>query len=396
MRQRSALTPSRMMVAAWAALVSASSRKRRSSSATRLRNWSSDSCETSRPSKANRSRACARPAASIASDSRSPLWILRVLARIEVPIWPGMTTEHLMCGALIRRSVISASVNPLTANFRSRIGGMRDAWSDRGPKAVDDAGVDDVALLGVLQHRQQRAGAVIDATPADVERALPFVAAVGNHAAAAADTGVVEQQVDLVGLVTVGNLVAKALDLRPVGDIDDVRRDPQPLRQSRRLAQSLRFRQAGRRDVAHRDIAGFRHQLADQLAAHSAAAAGDYCGPPREFGHVYLPKLFRGRSRYGPSPTSPPVVKRSVGAMSGRQPPASLARELLEEIDIIGALGRPADQFIDIMGVWPDQNAPLVGLDSVEDDRRRFGGAGRRLLAEAALALGDPLPDVVV
>jgi hypothetical protein len=27
------------------------------------------------------------------------------------------TTEHLMCGALIRRSVINASVNPLTANF---------------------------------------------------------------------------------------------------------------------------------------------------------------------------------------------------------------------------------------------------------------------------------------
>src|SRR6516162_9278646 len=329
MRQRSALTPSRMMVAACAALVRASSRKRRSSSATRFRNWSSDSCETSRPSKANRSRACARPAASIASDSRSPLWILRVLARIEVPIWPGMTTEHLMCGALIRRSVISASVNPLTANFRSRIGGMRDAWSDRGPKAVDDAGVDDVALLGVLQHRQQRAGAVIDATPADVERALPFVAAVGNHAAAAADTGVVEQQVDLVGLVTVGNLVAKALDLRPVGDIDDVRGDAQALRQSRRLAQPLRFRQAGRRDVAHRDIAGFRDQQADQLAAHAAAAAGDYRGPPREFGHVYLPKLFRGRSRYGPSPASPPVVKRSVGnvrSATASQPRARAAR----------------------------------------------------------------------
>src|SRR4029077_1892127 len=94
---------------------------------------------------------------------------------------------------------------------------MRDAWPDRGPKAVDAAGIDDVALLGVLQHRQKRAGAVIDAAPADVERALPFVAAVGNHAAAAADTGVVEQQVDLVGLVTVGNLVAKPLDLRPVG-----------------------------------------------------------------------------------------------------------------------------------------------------------------------------------
>jgi hypothetical protein len=93
------------------------------------------------------------------------------------------------------------------------------------PKAVDATGVDDVALRGVLQHRQKRASAVIDAAPADVERAFPFVAAIGNHAAAAADTGVVEQQVDLVGLVTVGNLVAKPLDLRPVSDIGDVRRE---------------------------------------------------------------------------------------------------------------------------------------------------------------------------
>src|SRR5271167_878580 len=77
-------------------------------------------------------------------------------------------------------------------------------------------------------NRQKRAGAVIDAAPADVERALPFVAAIGNHAAAAADTGVVEQQVDLVDLVTVGNLIAKPLDLRPFGDIGDVRRNAQP------------------------------------------------------------------------------------------------------------------------------------------------------------------------
>src|SRR6202040_249098 len=113
----------------------------------------------------------------------------------------------------------------------------------------------------------------------------------------------------------------------PVGDIDDVRRDAQPLRQSRRLAQPLRFRQAGRRDVAHRDIAGFRHQLADQLATHAAAAAGDYRGPPSEFGHVYLSLAFRGGPKYAPPPTSPPVGKRGVGAMSGRQAPATLARE---------------------------------------------------------------------
>src|SRR6202043_3162427 len=66
----------------------------------------------------------------------------------------------------------------LYGKFRGRIGGMRDAWPDRGPKAVDATGVDDVALLGVLQHRQKRAGAVIDAAPADVECALPFFGAV--------------------------------------------------------------------------------------------------------------------------------------------------------------------------------------------------------------------------
>ena len=39
---------------------------------------------------------------------------------IEVPICPGMTTEHLMCGACTCRSVISASVNPFTANFAAQ------------------------------------------------------------------------------------------------------------------------------------------------------------------------------------------------------------------------------------------------------------------------------------
>src|SRR6516225_9462353 len=42
---------------------------------------------------------------------------------------------------------------------------------------------------------------------------------------------------------------------------------------------------------------------------------------------------FRGRSRYGLSPTSSPVGKRSVRAMSGRQATPGPARELLEEID---------------------------------------------------------------
>ncbi len=68
------------------------------------------------PIEAMRDRACATSASVISSDSL-PLWILRELATIDVPMCPGITTEHLMWGALIRRSVIRASEKPFTANF---------------------------------------------------------------------------------------------------------------------------------------------------------------------------------------------------------------------------------------------------------------------------------------
>ncbi len=32
-------------------------------------------------------------------------------------MWPGITTDAVRCGALTRKSVIRASVNPFTANF---------------------------------------------------------------------------------------------------------------------------------------------------------------------------------------------------------------------------------------------------------------------------------------
>jgi hypothetical protein len=51
-----------------------------------------------------------------------------------------------------------------------------------------------------LHHqRQEGAHAEIDAAPADVEGALPLIARAGEQAAAAADAGIVEQQMDLVG-----------------------------------------------------------------------------------------------------------------------------------------------------------------------------------------------------
>ncbi len=68
-------------------------------------------------------------------------------------------------------------------------------------------------------HRQEGASAVVDAEPADVEGALPFRALVRDHAAAAADAGVVEQQVDLVGVVVARHLGGEALDVVLVGDV---------------------------------------------------------------------------------------------------------------------------------------------------------------------------------
>src|SRR5215469_4469727 len=101
--------------------------------------------------------------------------------------------------------------------FCRGISGMRNVRSDRRPKAVDAAGIDDVALLDFHQHRQEEASAVVDPAPAYVECPFPLVAAMSEHAAAAADSGVVEKQLDLVGAVTLADLVAKSLDLRPVG-----------------------------------------------------------------------------------------------------------------------------------------------------------------------------------
>jgi len=92
---------------------------------------------------------------------------------------------------------------------------------------------------------------------------------VGDHAAAAADTGIVEEEMDLIGAETLGDLVAKSLDLRLVGHIGEMRRDTQALRQPRRFAQPPGFRHPLFGDVANRDIAGLGGQLADELSPHS-------------------------------------------------------------------------------------------------------------------------------
>src|ERR1700758_5192043 len=133
---------------------------------------------------------------------------------------------------------------------------------NRRPKAVDAAGIDDVALLRLLQHRQKGTGTVVAPAPTNVESPLPFLSAVRKHTAPTADTSVVEEQMDLICAVALADFVAKSLDLRRVGHIGEMRRKAQALRQPRRLAQPTGFRRPLFGDIAHRDITGLGGQLA--------------------------------------------------------------------------------------------------------------------------------------
>jgi Oxidoreductase molybdopterin binding domain len=73
-----------------------------------------------------------------------------------------------------------------------------------------------------------------------------------------------------------------------------------------------------------------------------------------------------------------------------------LAREALKELHAVGAFRRLADQFVEPLGVGSYEDAPPVGLDPVEDDSRRLCRGRWSVLAKAAFALGDHLPNVFV
>ena len=114
------------------------------------------------------------------------------------------------------------------------------------------------------------------------------LAVVHDHAAAAADAGIVEQQMDLVGVLLAGNLACEAIHLLFVRDVGHVRGDPKALRQALDLAQPLGLGHRRRRDVAHGDVAALGDQLAGEFAAHARAAAGDDGNPPCDILHVLV------------------------------------------------------------------------------------------------------------
>src|SRR5581483_2340893 len=107
----------------------------------------------------------------------------------------------------------------------------------------------------------------------------------GEQAAATADAGIVEQQMDLVRLLLLGELIAKTLEMILDRDVGDMRRHAQALRQLLHLAQPPGLGHRGFRDVAHRDVAALGHELPRELPSHARAATGDNSDLSSKFLH---------------------------------------------------------------------------------------------------------------
>ncbi len=58
-------------------------------------------------------------------------------------MWPGITTEDLMCGALTLRSSMSASAKPFTANLAAEYA----VWGRSGPMEAQKPFTDEVLTM---------------------------------------------------------------------------------------------------------------------------------------------------------------------------------------------------------------------------------------------------------
>src|SRR6202040_1430794 len=76
--------------------------------------------------------------------------------------------------------------------------------------------------------------------------------------------------------------------------------------------------------------------------------------------------------------------------------PPRRAGEFIEERDVVGAFRRLAHHFVDLVSIRPDENAPAIGLDAVEDDRRGLCRAGQRLVTKTPLERGHEVTQLIV
>ena len=177
-----------------------------------------------------------------------------------------------------------------------------------------------------LDHqRQEHPRADIDPAPADVEGPLPALPRVGDDRAAAADAGVVEEIVDVVGRQRRHDIVPERRHLSLVRDVGDVADHLDPLRQTVLLAQAQGLGHGFCGDVAHGHVAAFRRQLTHQLAPHARPAAGHHGDLSAEVLHVFA-SPFASREACAPAfpldwQTAAAMPRAGEGGGSCRTPP---------------------------------------------------------------------------
>src|ERR1700676_249691 len=93
-----------------------------------------------------------------------------------------------------------------------------------------------------------------------------------------------------------------------------------------------------------------------------------------------------------------PGSRYACPGMTGElpQPPADLLDKALVELGVIGALRRLPHELIEAVGIVADQDAPVLGLNAVENDLGCGRRCGRRLVAKTAGAIECDLLNVLI
>ena len=185
---------------------------------------------------------------------------------------------------------------------------MRPIRADTREEAVDARRVDDVPFLGGGDGVEEDPRAVVDPSPADGEAAVPRLPRVGEQAASTAQTGVVEQQVDMVGVVRREHLVAKDHDRRLVADVADVARYADVRCRCGRARQRDGLGHVVDREITDRDVTALGGELHGEFATHPVAAPGDHGDLSSE--------VFHGRRTYRPRGSRLPSGTRNRQGVS--------------------------------------------------------------------------------
>ena len=197
--------------------------------------------------------------------------------------------------------------------------------AERRPEPVDAAGVDDVRPRPGQQQRQERPGAEVDAAPAHGEDLVPLLAGVDDEAAAAADPGVVEQQVEVIGGVGLLDVARNAISCSSSATSATNAGHDRPSGASPRTGRRLGH--VRRRHVADRDVAALGGELPGQLPTHPRAATRDHRQLPREPFH---------RSPFGSWIRSLAAAPRSAVKRDG-EPLRWVPSAGLDKVVVVGA-----------------------------------------------------------